>query len=192
MGGGTAVAYAGQCVLAASFLAAGVNKFRSLGQFELSLQHIIFVPRRLSWMVAVALPVVETASGVLLAANIAVRPIAVMVIALLVAFSIALGDVLRRKIDYQCMCFGAASRQPVTWATVGRNLALIAIAVVVASAAPIDFGGSPQLNGLAAAAVSTLTGLLLLAAAALVLEASKAATTLRRLPRVDEHRHAHV
>lgn len=192
MGSGSAVAYASQCLLAACFLAAGVNKFRSLRQFELSLQRIAFVPRRVVPLVAIVLPVVETSAGVLLAANTAVRPVAALIIALLVAFSLALGDLLRKKVDYQCMCFGAASKQSVTWATVGRNLMLIAGAVLVASTAPIDLGSSLPPHGLVAAVVSTLTGLLMLGATALVLEVFKASATSRRMPRVDEQQHAHA
>lgn len=192
MGSGSAVVYASQCLLAACFLAAGVNKLRSLGQFKLSLQRIAFVPHRVVPLVAVVLPIVETSAGALLAANTAVRPAAVLIIALLVAFSLALGNLLRQNVDYQCMCFGAASRQSVTWATVGRNVGLMAVAVVVAWNAPLEIGSSGSPTGLLAAVVSSLTGLLILGGIALALEASKASASLRRLPRVDEQQHAHA
>lgn len=189
MDGGSAAVYAGQCLLAASFLTAGVNKLRSVRQFELSLHGIAFVPRRLVPLVAMALPIVEICSGVLLAANIAVRSVAIFLVVLLAAFSLALGDLLRHKVDFQCMCFGAASHQSVTWGTVGRNLVLIGVAGAVGATAPIDIGSTVS-SGVLGAVVAVVTGLLALGTFGLVVEGFKASAVLRQLSRLDQQQSA--
>lgn len=72
-------------------------------------------------------PWVEVAVGVALAAQL--RWAAAAALALLVAFTVPVVGHAARRTGTPCACFGTLrSARPVTWATVARNLALIALA----------------------------------------------------------------
>jgi hypothetical protein len=80
--------------------------------------------------VAVTLvPWVEMVVGAHLAAQF--RWAAAAAVGLLVAFTVPVVRHAARRTGTPCACFGAVrATRPVTWATVARNLALIALAVV--------------------------------------------------------------
>ncbi|MEM8923299.1 MAG: MauE/DoxX family redox-associated membrane protein [Actinomycetota bacterium] len=79
-------------------------------------------------ILAVAVPTAEWATVALLVAR--PRWGAVAAIGLLVPFTAVLLRALRQPGSVSCGCFGARSNRPVTPATIGRNLALVAVAVV--------------------------------------------------------------
>lgn len=77
-----------------------------------------------------ALPWVETVLGAVLVAQL-LRPWpAVVALGLLVAFTAALVARLARGRRPMCACFGGLSNRPISWWSVARNLALMAVAVV--------------------------------------------------------------
>lgn len=82
-------------------------------------------------VVRTALPWLEVVVGGLLVLRIAPVMGAIVALVMLVAFSAALVRVLARGQRPPCMCFGAGRARPVSWASVVRNLALIAVACVV-------------------------------------------------------------
>jgi hypothetical protein len=79
---------------------------------------------------AVVLPWVEVVIGALLVAQAGRRATAGLALALLVGFTVVIAVRLRRGDAPPCACFGALSRSSVTNRTVGRNLVLVALAVV--------------------------------------------------------------
>ncbi len=83
----------------------------------------------------VLVPVV-IATEVLVAAALVVAPIvgAMAAFALLAAFTAVLVGVLRSGREVACRCFGSLSSKPISTLTVGRNVALAALAAVVAVA----------------------------------------------------------
>jgi hypothetical protein len=75
------------------------------------------------------LPWIEIGLGALLAAQLGLPWTAYAAAGLLTAFTLWL--VTHRGVP--CACFGAWSRRPAGWVDVARNVALIAIAVVLGS-----------------------------------------------------------
>lgn len=79
-------------------------------------------------------PVVEIALGSLVLFDVARRPLAWAVAALLAAFTVVLARPLVRGQHPVCACFGAWSAKPIGPGSVVRNLVLIALAVLAAVA----------------------------------------------------------
>ncbi|MBS2022080.1 MAG: hypothetical protein JST92_06690, partial [Deltaproteobacteria bacterium] len=84
---------------------------------------------------AIALPWVEIVLGLAVAIGPLVwrRAAALALSGLLVAFTIAVAQAVVRGINIDCGCFGGDSG-PVTWLTVARDVALLAIAVTLCRA----------------------------------------------------------
>jgi uncharacterized membrane protein YphA (DoxX/SURF4 family) len=72
-------------------------------------------------------PFVEIVIGAALVAG--VHDAAIAAIALLVAFTVLLVRALARGVKAPCACFGSLRTRPVTWWSVARNVALIALAI---------------------------------------------------------------
>jgi uncharacterized membrane protein YphA (DoxX/SURF4 family) len=79
-----------------------------------------------SWAIRVT-PFVEIAIGAALVAGVDYAAVAAIV--LLVAFTLLLVRALERGVKAPCACFGALRTRPVTWWSVARNVALIALAI---------------------------------------------------------------
>lgn len=81
--------------------------------------------------VRVALPWLEVVVGGLLILRIVPVVVAVVALAMLVVFTVVLVRLLVAGQRPPCMCFGAVRAKPVSWASVVRNVALVAVACVV-------------------------------------------------------------
>lgn len=129
----TELALLARLVLGGVFLAAGTAKATRAGRrsFERSLRGF-GVGRGVVAPVAACLPRLEIAAGALLVAGVAVRPAALVVLVLLVAFGLAMGRVLARGEEVDCGCFGAASGRPVGLPALARNAVLAALAGLAA------------------------------------------------------------
>jgi uncharacterized membrane protein YphA (DoxX/SURF4 family) len=122
-----AVALALRLGLAALFLYAGAVKLADPAGFAVDIANYRVLPAWLVPPLAAMLPGVEIACGACLLWPRARRSAAWLTLALLGAFTLAVGQALARGINLECGCFGA-SRAPVTVATLGRDLALVAAA----------------------------------------------------------------
>ena len=116
-------------VLGAVFVVAGAAKVARRGRW-LTDAASLGTPR----LVAVVVPWVEIALGALLVARVGLPWTAVAVLLMLAAFTglllVRLDDDVRRP----CACFGAWSARPVSWWSVGRNVALGVLALVAMQA----------------------------------------------------------
>lgn len=108
-------------------LAAGALKLRDERWPEAA--RALGTPRVLVPAVAPA----ELVLGGLLAAGVAPRVTGTLAAALFAVFTVALVRVLRRGDAPVCSCFGSWSARPVSWRSVGRNVALTALAVFAAA-----------------------------------------------------------
>jgi uncharacterized membrane protein YphA (DoxX/SURF4 family) len=72
----------------------------------------------------------EVVLGALLVTGIAGRWTSVVAAALLAAFTVVVWRRVRRGDPEPCGCFGELSRQPVSMRTVGRNVGLLALALL--------------------------------------------------------------
>ena len=114
-------------LLGAVFVFSGITKVAATQQWRAQASGL-GVPG----FVVSALPIVELATGALLAAQIARRPVAIVAAALLVSFTTLLMVRLSQGRRPPCACFGALSTKPISWTSVARNAAFIALALVVA------------------------------------------------------------
>ena len=120
-------------MLGALFLWASATKVPDMAAFAESVANYRFVPPALVPAAAAAVVGIEIASGLALLANVWSRAAAWVLAALLAVFTAGLSSALARGIDLACGCFGGSS--PATWWTVLRDVALLALAVLVASTA---------------------------------------------------------
>ncbi len=120
------VALAGHGGLAWLFAAAALHKLRDWRGFRFALAGYGLVPAPLEPVAAGSLVLVELAvSGALL---LAAPPAAVAAAGVLTLYALAMAvNLLRGRRLADCGCGGAA--QPLSWALVSRNLALVAVAL---------------------------------------------------------------
>jgi uncharacterized membrane protein YphA (DoxX/SURF4 family) len=114
-------------VLGAVFLVSGVAKLRDARWRESAAR--FGVPPS----VASALPWAEVVLGALLVAQLGVPWVPLVSLGLLGMFTGAVVAHAAKADGVPCNCFGTASTKPVTWATVGRNVVLIALAALALS-----------------------------------------------------------
>jgi hypothetical protein len=146
--------------------AAAVHKLRDPGRFRSIVAGYRLLPRALEWTAALVVIAVE-----LLAAGLLVLPSrrtlgAALAAALLAGYAIALAVNLgrgRTRIDCGCLGFGHADR--IAWWMVGRNLALVALALV--TALPASTRDLVALDGLTVAGSVVAAAVLYSAAARL-------------------------
>lgn len=115
------------------FIFSGVSKLMARDTFAASLRGLPFLP---SWgigPVATALPWVEVVLGSVMVMGLLTLYAVLIALALLFIFSLVAIAALARGLDVPCACFGAASRAPLSWWTVGRNVlfALLLFPIVI-------------------------------------------------------------
>jgi uncharacterized membrane protein YphA (DoxX/SURF4 family) len=117
------------------FIWAGVVKALDVPAFAGQVAAYQLLPYAWNYAVAATLPYVELAAGVLLLTGQRVRPAALLTILLNAVFIVVLLSVLARGLNIDCGCFGPdAGTTPLQ--ALGRDLVLLALAVVVYRQAP--------------------------------------------------------
>ena len=124
------VALAARLVLAAIFLIAGLAKLADRQGSRTALEGF-GVRARLARPVGIALPVAELVTAVALVVPATAWSGAVAAAALVGLFIAGIAVSLARGVEPDCHCFGQLHSEPVGWRTLARNLALLALAVVV-------------------------------------------------------------
>ncbi len=116
-------------LLAGIFLPSAWSKLRALDEFAGVVAEYRLLPAALVRPVAVSLPVVEVAAGVLVLVP-ATRPVgAALAIALLLLFALAMAiNVVRGRTEIDCGCFIGRQKERIGWPLVLRNLVLVVLA----------------------------------------------------------------
>jgi len=114
-------------LLGAVFLVSGVTKIAARQQWRAQAADL-GVPG----LVVGGLPFAELGIGALLVAQIARRPVAMVAGVVLLAFTMLLVVRLSQGRRPPCACFGALSSKPISWTSVIRNVAFIALAALIA------------------------------------------------------------
>lgn len=124
------VAWIGSGSVGAVFVFAGASKFslgpiwneqaRNLGVPRIAIPLVRFVP----WL--------EIAIGLGLIARVVSGAVIIAALVLLVAFTTLIVWQLLHSRRPPCACFGRRSARPIGWSNVTRNLALIAVLLLVA------------------------------------------------------------
>ncbi|CAN5218100.1 hypothetical protein BH18ACT12_BH18ACT12_24390 [soil metagenome] len=169
--------------LAFFFLTAALRKLFARDEFERAVANYALLPTPLIQPVARWLPLLELLCAFALLIGAAVAPIALGTGSLLVAFALAVALNLARGREFDCGCNGAVAPRSIGWGLVAGDLALAAMAVVVALVNPAVLAFS--LPGLSASVspLSSQDGLaLLLLAGAVVLGLLINSTRVRLSP----------
>ena len=120
-------------LLATVFAVAAVAKFRDPAGTRAALAGFR-LPPRLRHPISLALPAVELALAVMLVPSATAQIAAVGASVLLAGFTIGLASVVARGDEVECNCLGSISRRPVGGLTIIRNVVLLALAGLVATA----------------------------------------------------------
>ena len=130
--------------LAALFAVAAISKLGAMEEFHGVVRNFRLLPDPLAKPVAMALPVAElaVAAGLLIAP---LAPPAALTAALLLAgFGIAIAiNVMRGRTAIDCGCFRNGMKQRISWAMVGRNAVLTAMALATAALLPAARAAGP-------------------------------------------------
>lgn len=132
--------------LAAVFAVAGLAKLRDPRGTRNSLMEF-GVPTRLTPVIVVLLPLAELVCAIALLRHRWAVSGAAGAIALLAVFSVGITANLARGRAPDCHCFGQMSSSPVSWWTLVRNLALLALAGLVVWKANGVASAWPALSG---------------------------------------------
>jgi uncharacterized membrane protein YphA (DoxX/SURF4 family) len=131
----TAVAHqAMRIVLGALFVWASTTKIPDMAGFAENVANYRMVPAALVPGVAAAVVGIELVAGLALIANVWSRAAALVLAGLLAVFTAGVTSVVVRGIDVACGCFGGTA--PATWWTVLRDVALLGLAIAVATRTP--------------------------------------------------------
>lgn len=120
--------------LGALFVGACLHKIAQPAAFALDIATYDILPLAAVNLGAISLPWVELAAGIMLLVGWRVRPAALLVTLMMLAFIAALVIALARGLDMSCGCFasqGAAEDDPISRLTVARDLAWLGLALFV-------------------------------------------------------------
>ncbi len=118
------------------FLASAVAKLARPAQWRAQATELVLAGHHTGAPVRAldAVPVVEAVLGALLVVQWHRREVALVAAAVLLVFTGLLVVRLAQGRRPPCACFGSLTTKPISWATVGRNVVLIALALVAALA----------------------------------------------------------
>ena len=126
-----AVVWTARLVLAAVFAMAALAKLRAFDEFVGVVHNYRVLPELLVRPVAYALPPFEAAIALALLLEPTRSVGAAGAAALLAVFALAMAvNLARGRVEIDCGCFAATLRQRISWALVGRNVALMALAAL--------------------------------------------------------------
>jgi putative oxidoreductase len=124
-----ALAIASRLALGGIFLYAAVTKVPDMAGFAQDVANYRLLPAALVPWAAAAVVGIEIAIGFALVIGVFTRAAALVAGGMLVVFIAGLAQALLRGIDLKCGCFGGDDAA--TWATVVRDVAMLAPAVVL-------------------------------------------------------------
>ena len=113
-------------------LLAGVTKLVDRDGFRDAVAEYKILPAALERPFALAVPLLETALGILLLLGLGTPFAAALATPLFLSFGLAIGLNLARGRDFNCHCFGAVQSEQIGWPALVRSLALAFAALTVA------------------------------------------------------------
>lgn len=113
-------------------LAAALAKIGDPAAFALQVHNHRLAPVWSENLVAIVLPWVELVAGLALVLGVRARAGAAIALALMVAFTVAVGLAWARGLDFECGCFGKAGAARIGARKFVENIGLIALAALAA------------------------------------------------------------
>ena len=124
--------------LGAIFFYAGAEKIINPVAFAGDVANYRLLPHVAVNLVAITLPWVEAAVGLLLVAGVWVRPSALIVTVLMLVFLAAIGQAVARGLDINCGCFGTQNARKVGLIVIGEDLLMLLAAAWLAFRAKVE------------------------------------------------------
>jgi uncharacterized membrane protein YphA (DoxX/SURF4 family) len=169
--------------IAGAFIRAGAVKLTGLREFRLAVANYQILPASLVGAAAVAVPLTEVTAGVLLLLGVFPAIVAAVLAALLLGFSAAMAANLARGRVFDCGCGGDAVPRLISWPHVAVNIALAAMATVLAIAPPASLELFRGASGTVTIAAPAGAGIPLMLAAALCFVVTRMLTSAARARR---------
>ena len=115
------------------FIWACLHKIAHPGSFALAIATYDILPLALVNPMAIILPYVELAAGIMLIIGLRTRAAALMVGGMMLMFTVSVGIALHNGLDASCGCFAAQSLEedPIGWVTIFRDVAWLLMAAYV-------------------------------------------------------------
>jgi uncharacterized membrane protein YphA (DoxX/SURF4 family) len=130
------------------FVYASLDKLGEAVTFAKIIQAYQILPDRLVPIASVVIPWLEFSTGLSLILGYRWKGAALVYCALMTGYTFGLGINLLRGVVMSCGCFSMLDSEPVTWKTVGRDMALLApgLWVLLASRTRLALSNLPFLR----------------------------------------------
>jgi uncharacterized membrane protein YphA (DoxX/SURF4 family) len=127
------LALAARLYLAAIFLFACWHKILEPAAFALDIATYQILPLGLVNPLAIVLPWVELAAGLMLLLGFRTRAAALLVAGMMVMFTVAIAIAVAKGLDMSCGCFASqgSAEAPISWRTILRDLSWLLLAAYV-------------------------------------------------------------
>lgn len=127
-----AVSFILRLVVGGVFVAAGVLKIWDPTAFAADIGNYRLLPHETINLLAITLPWIEVAAGLLLILGIWKRASALTITVLMIVFLAAIGQALARGLDIRCGCFGTVEARKVGVLALGQDVLLFVMAAWLA------------------------------------------------------------
>jgi uncharacterized membrane protein YphA (DoxX/SURF4 family) len=114
------------------FVAAGALKIWDPTAFAADIGNYRLLPHEAINLLAITLPWIEVAAGLLLILGIWKRASALTITVLMIVFLAAIGQALARGLDIRCGCFGTVEARKVGVLALGQDVLLFIVAAWLA------------------------------------------------------------
>lgn len=121
-----------QVVVGAFLLGAALAKVGDPAAFAVQVHNYRLAPVWSEHLLAVTLPWVELVAGLSLVLGVRGRAGAVVAVALMALFTLAVAQAWLRGLDFECGCFGTADASRIGAKKLAENLALTGVAALAA------------------------------------------------------------
>lgn len=118
-------------VLGVLFVFAGVEKISQPEEFAKAITNYHILPSFSINILALVLPWVELLTGLALLTGVYIKGAALLQVAMLGLFFIAISLALARGLDISCGCFGTASASKIGWTHLLEDLAMLAGTIII-------------------------------------------------------------
>jgi uncharacterized membrane protein YphA (DoxX/SURF4 family) len=131
--GHAVLALVARLYLAGIFLMACHHKIVAPADFALDIATYQILPLGAINLMAIILPWVELAAGLMLLVGVRVRAGALLMAAMMAMFTAAIAIALNKGLEMSCGCFASqgAAEDPISWRTIVRDLGWMALALYV-------------------------------------------------------------
>jgi putative oxidoreductase len=119
-------------ILGGVFIAAGALKIWEPAAFATDIGNYRLLPHEAVNLLAITLPWIEVAAGLLLMCGIWRRASALVITVLMIVFLAAIGQALARGLDIRCGCFGTVEARKVGVLALWQDIVLFVMAAWLA------------------------------------------------------------